>query len=103
MEPSRVYLYIFAMAAVTYLIRVLPIVLIRRQIESRFVRSFLYYMPYATLSAMTFPAILWAGGSLVASAAGFIVAAVLGITGRSLPVVSLFACLAAFVFSFLGG
>ena len=55
---GNIYLYIAVMAGVTYLIRVLPLTLIRKQIDNRFVQSFLYYVPYATLSAMTFPAIL---------------------------------------------
>ena len=54
----NIYAYIFVMAGVSYLIRVLPLTLIRRQIESRFLRSFLYYVPYVTLAVMTFPAIL---------------------------------------------
>ena len=52
---GNVYVYIFLMAAVTYAVRVLPLTLIRRQIESRFLRSFLYYVPYVTLAMMTFP------------------------------------------------
>ena len=56
---SRVYLYIILMAVVTYLIRALPLTLIRKEIKSRFIKSFLYYVPYATLAAMTFPAILY--------------------------------------------
>ena len=52
------YLYIAAMALTTYLIRVLPLTIFRRPIRSRFLRSFLHYVPYACLSAMTFPAIL---------------------------------------------
>lgn len=58
-------------AAVTYLIRMLPLTLIRRKITNRTLRSFLYYVPYATLSAMTFPAILTATGSAISAALGF--------------------------------
>ena len=54
MTPN-VYFYILVMALVTYLIRALPLVLIRKEIKSRFIRSFLYYVPFATLAAMTFP------------------------------------------------
>ena len=60
----NVYLYILIMAAVSFLIRVLPLTLIRRQIKNRTVRSFLYYVPYVTLAVMTFPAILDATGSM---------------------------------------
>ena len=63
----EVFLYILVMAAVTYLIRMLPLTLIRRKITNRTLRSFLYYVPYATLSAMTFPAILTATGSAISS------------------------------------
>ena len=55
---GNIYVYIFIMAAVSYAIRVLPLTLIRRQITSPFLRSFLYYVPYVTLAVMTFPAIL---------------------------------------------
>ena len=60
----NVYLYIAVVALVTYLIRVLPLTLIRREIKNPFLRSFLYYVPYVTLAAMTFPAILHATDSL---------------------------------------
>ena len=59
MKPN-IYLYILVMAGVTYLIRMLPLVLFKREITSPFVKSFLYYVPYACLAAMTFPAILTA-------------------------------------------
>lgn len=74
----NVYLYIAVVALVTYLIRVLPLTLIRREIKNPFLRSFLYYVPYVTLAAMTFPAILhttdslWSG--LAALVAGVLVA-----------------------------
>ena len=71
----NVYLYILVMAAVTYLIRVLPLTLIRREIKNTFLRSFLYYVPYVTLAVMTFPAILDATGSTVSAAAGLLAAA----------------------------
>ena len=51
---SKTYIYIFIMFAVTYLVRVLPLTLIRRKIKNRFIRSFLYYVPYVTLAVMTF-------------------------------------------------
>ena len=74
----KTYLYIFVMAAVTYLIRVLPLTLIRRPIKNRFIKSFLYYLPYITLAVMTFPAIMDAAESpaagLLALAAGILAA-----------------------------
>ncbi|MBE5828033.1 MAG: AzlD domain-containing protein [Butyrivibrio sp.] len=94
---SRVYLYILLMAGVTYLIRALPLTLIRKEINSRFIRSFLHYVPYATLAAMTFPAILNATDYLISSLIGFLVALVLAFNKKSLLTVAGFACLAAFV------
>ena len=70
----NVYLYIAVVALVTYLIRVLPLTLIRREIKNPFLRSFLYYVPYVTLAAMTFPAILHATDSLWSGLAGVLVA-----------------------------
>ena len=70
----NIYIYILVMAAVTYLIRMLPLALSRKEITSPFIKSFLYYVPYACLAAMTFPAILFATDSVISAAAGFIVA-----------------------------
>ena len=83
--------YIAVMALVTYLIRMLPLTLIRKKIENRFIRSFLYYVPYATLAAMTFPAILTATGSVISAALGFIAALILALRGKSLLTVAVFA------------
>lgn len=94
---KNVYVYIAVMAIVTYLIRALPLTLIRREIKSPFIKSFLYYVPYATLAAMTFPAILTATGSVASAAAGFVVALVLAFAGKSLLTVSALACVAVFV------
>lgn len=87
MRPE-VLLYILVMGSVTYLIRLLPLTLIRRRIESRFLRSFLYYVPYATLAAMTFPGILTATGSVVSAALGFAAALLLAFSGKSLLTVA---------------
>ena len=70
----NVYLYILVMAIVTYLIRMLPLALAKNEIRSPFIKSFLYYVPYACLAAMTFPAILKATDSIISGAAGFLVA-----------------------------
>ncbi|MBO4382837.1 MAG: AzlD domain-containing protein, partial [Clostridia bacterium] len=86
------YLYILIMFAVTYGIRVLPMTLIRKPIENRFLRSFLYYVPYVTLAVMTFPAILSATSSPWSGLAGFLTAAVLSYKGKGLIFVSLCAC-----------
>lgn len=77
MKPS-IYAYIFTMAAVTYIIRVLPLTIFRKQVKNRFIKSFLYYVPYATLAAMTFPTIIYATQSpisgIAALAVGFFAA-----------------------------
>lgn len=85
------------MALVTYLIRMLPLALIRRQINSTFVKSFLYYVPYATLSAMTFPAILHSTGSLASAVIGFAVAVYLSYKEKSMITVALCACMVVFI------
>lgn len=85
----NLYLCIAAMALTTYLIRLLPMTLFRKPIHSRFVRSFLHYVPYACLTAMTFPAILTSTESLISGAAALGVAVVLAFCGRSLIVVAL--------------
>ena len=77
------------------LIRMLPLAAIRGKVKSPFVRSFLYYVPYAVLGAMTFPAVFSATGSLTASAIGAAVALVLGWMGKSLLTVAAAACVAA--------
>ena len=94
---NKIYLYILLMAIVTYLIRALPLTLIRKEIKSRFIKSFLHYVPYATLAAMTFPAILSATDYLVSSVVGFVVALVLAFNRKSLLTVAGCACFAAFV------
>ena len=70
----NIYLYIFTMAGVTYLIRMLPLVLAKKEITNTYIKSFLYYVPYACLAAMTFPAILHATDSIYSALAGFAVA-----------------------------
>lgn len=94
---SRVYLYIILMAVVTYLIRALPLTLIRKEIKSEFIRSFLYYVPYATLAAMTFPAILKATDYTISSVVGFAVALILAFNKKSLLTVAGCSCAAAFI------
>ena len=96
MEPN-VYLYIAVVAGVTYLIRVLPLTLIRREIKNTFLRSFLYYVPYVTLAAMTFPAILYATGNLLSGAVGLGVAVVLAFRGKGLVTVAAGSCAAVFL------
>lgn len=93
---GTVLIYVLVMAAVTYLIRMLPFTLFRKKITSPFFRSFFYYVPYAVLSAMTFPAVFSATASIWSALAGVAVAAVLALKGKSLTVVALSACAAVF-------
>ena len=88
----NVYLYIAVMAGVTYAVRVLPLTLIRHQIKNRFLRSFLYYVPYATLSVMTFPAILEATQTPAAGALALAAGITLAWCGASLFSVSAGCC-----------
>ena len=97
---NNIVLAILLMAGVTYLIRVLPLVLIRREIKNRTVRSFLYYVPYVTLSVMTFPAILTSTALIWSALAALAVAVVLSLARCKLPVVALAACLTVFVVEF---
>ncbi len=81
---GNIYIYILVMAAVSYAIRVLPLTIIRKPIKSRFIRSFLYYVPYVTLSVMTFPAIITATESPIAGAAALIIGGFLAYFGAGL-------------------
>lgn len=89
-------IYIAVMAGMTYLIRMIPFTAFRKQIRSRFFRSFLYYVPYAVLTAMTIPAIFYSTGSLVTAAVGTAVALMLAYFDMPLIVVALAASAAAF-------
>ena len=88
----KTYLYILVMALTTYLIRVLPLTLIRKPIRSTFLRSFLYYVPYVTLAIMTFPAITTVTGSTLAGAAAMVVGLLSAWFGLGLFPVSLLCC-----------
>ena len=92
-----IYAYIFVMAGVTYLIRMLPLSLIQKKITNVYLKSFLYYIPYACLTAMTFPAILYATESVISAMAGFLAAILLALRKKSLVTVALFSCTVVFV------
>lgn len=92
-----IYIYILAMAVTTYLIRMLPLTVFRKPIKSRFIRSFLHYVPYACLTAMTFPAILYDTTYILSGVAALVIAIWLAFRGKSLIVVSLSSCAAVFV------
>lgn len=95
------YIYLFVMAATTYLIRVLPLTLIRKEIKNITIRSFLYYVPYVTLAVMTFPAILEATQSTWSALIALIIAILLAWFGQSLFVVSVASCVTVFIVELL--
>ncbi len=86
--------YVAVMAVVTYLIRMLPLTAFRRPIRSRFFQSFLTYIPYAVLGAMTFPEVIYSTGDLRTAAVGVLVAVILAWRGKSLLTVAIAACAA---------
>ena len=92
-----VYIYILVMAVTTYLIRALPLVCFKKPIHSRFLKSFLHYVPVACLTAMTFPAILYTTDHMVSGAAGLAVAVLLALKNKSLIVVAACSCAAVFL------
>lgn len=94
-------IYIAVMAGVTYLIRMLPFTLFRKEIKSKFFNSVLYYIPYAVLSAMTFPAIFYSTDSTVSAAVGTVIAVVLAYFKVPLVIVALAASAGAFVTGFI--
>ena len=94
MSWTNFFPYLIVMSGVTYLIRMLPMTVFRREIKSVFVKSFLHYVPYAVLGAMTFPDVLYATGSLWTALAGLVVAVLMAWRGRSLLTVAVGACLA---------
>ncbi len=94
---NNAWIYIAVMAGVTYLIRVLPLTLIRKEIKNQTIRSFLFYVPYVTLAVMTFPAIVQATDSMWAGLAALVAGIVLAWCGGSLFQVAVVACAVVFV------
>ena len=97
----KTYLYLFVMAATTYLIRVLPLTLIRRPIKNRFLRSFLFYVPYVTLAVMTFPSILHATSSPLAGLAALLLGIAAAWLGANLFQVAVGCCAVVLVLELL--
>ena len=96
-----VYISIAVRAAVTYIIRALPLVAFRKPIENRFFKSFLYYVPYVSLAVMTFPEILSCTGSRLAGAATFVLAVGAALLGASLPMTAAISCAAVYLINLL--
>ena len=94
---NQVYLYILVAMLTIYLIRMLPLTLIRKEIKNPFIKSFLYYVPYVTLAVMTFPAILSATGNAISAWAAFIAGVIIAYVDGNLFKVSLGACAVVFL------
>ena len=101
MQLLEMALMILTMAGVTYLIRMLPFVFFRKKIKSRYILSLLHYIPYAVLSAMTFPYIFYSTNNFFTALIGTIVALVAATCKRSLLTVAVLSCLAVLIFGFI--
>ena len=93
----KMFFYILVMAGTTYLIRMLPLVIFKKKITNRFIRSFLYYIPYAVLAAMTLPAILSATASPLSAAVGLAAALIAAFFGLDLLPVAVLSCIGVFL------
>ncbi|MEG0229373.1 MAG: AzlD domain-containing protein [Oscillospiraceae bacterium] len=96
-SPLILIIYVLIMAVTTYLIRMLPMILCKKQIKNVFIKQFLFYMPYAVLAAMTFPAMFYATNNTVSAICGAIVAIICAYFERSLIFVASASCLSVFV------
>lgn len=92
MPDLKFFVYLLVTAGVTYLVRAVPLVLVKGKIRNRFILSFLHYIPYAVLSVMTIPAIFYATGEPICAIVGFVVAALLAYREKSLVQVAAAAC-----------
>ncbi len=97
MNNGLFFSYLLIMAGSTYLIRAIPFALMRKKIKNSFVRSFLYYIPYAVLSAMTFPSALYATGSVISAGVGLAAAILVSFRSKSLTLVAVTACITVFL------
>lgn len=97
MNNTHFLLSLLVISGSTYLIRALPFALLRTKIKNRFLLSFLHYVPFAVLTAMTLPAALYATGSVIAAAIGLAVSVLLALRGKSLTVVAAAACVTVYV------
>lgn len=97
----NIYIYILIMAVITYLIRMLPLAIIKKEIKNNFIKSFLYYVPYVTLSVMIFPAIIFATQDPISAVIGFLTALIAAYFGCSLFTVPILACVSVFMMEFI--
>lgn len=95
------WIYLLILAGSTYLIRAVPFALMQKKVKNRAIRSFLYYIPYTVLSAMTLPAALYATGNIISGAAGLIVGGFFAYKGKGLTIVAVISCMSAFIIELL--
>ena len=101
MSLGKMALMILIMAGVTYLIRMIPFVFFRKKIKSQYIKSVLFYVPYAVLSAMTFPYIFYSTGNIYTAIFGTVVAIIASVCKRSLLTVAICACVGVLIFGFI--
>ncbi|MBR5191946.1 MAG: AzlD domain-containing protein [Clostridia bacterium] len=97
----KMFLLVLTMAGITYVIRAIPLTFFRKKINNKYLRSVLYYIPYAVLSAMTFPYIFYSTGNIYTALVGTVVALIASLTKRSLIVVAVLSCLAVLIMGFI--
>lgn len=100
MQNNEFFIYLLILAGSTYLIRAIPFVALKEKINNRFIRSFLAYIPYAVLTAMTIPAIFYATNWWLSAAVGFAVAIFFALRGKSLTIVAIASCIAVYIVEF---
>ena len=93
MDNTKFFIYLAVMAGVTYLVRMIPLVAIKEKIKNKFLLSFLHYIPYTVLSAMTVPGVFYATGNTASACIGFIIAVIAALFNRSLVQVAALSCL----------
>ncbi len=101
MKLGQMAIMILVMAGVTYLIRMLPFVFFKKKIKSQFLQSVLFYVPYAVLSAMTFPYIFYSTGNFFTALIGTVVAIIASVCKQNLLIVAILSCIAVLVFGFI--
>ncbi len=98
---NRITLYIIVMAATTLLVRVIPVLLIRKEIKNRFIKSFLFYVPYVTLAVMTFPTIIECTKSPIAGAAALVGGILAALKKINMFIVAIICCVIVLVLEFV--
>ena len=101
MSSLQMILYVLVMALVTYIIRMLPLTFFKKKIKSRYLKSVLFYIPYAVLSALTFPYILYSTENFYTALIGSVVALSVAFFNRSLLLVAICACISVLLFGFI--